>query len=516
MCGIYFCYLRDLINNCQFIKFNYEKLQRRGPDETLIRHSNDYKMAFYRLAINGIGNGNQPFSINGQIFLMCNGEIYNYKELANKYNVKLKKKSDCEIILKLYEHDETLSWIHELDGEYAFVIYNTITNLVHFSVDYAGVKPLYYRINDLIEISSEMKGLSDVCDEDSEPIQPVIPNYLYTYDTIKSSLTREYIHRNLLETFNNNLIDLLRNAVHKRITNTERKIGFLLSGGLDSSIILALALALKESCGIKEPYEVFTYSFSKDSNDVHSATCVINWLKEKYPMSINWHLVIGDVSEGINNIQNVIETIETYDTTTIRASIPMYLLSKYISENSDVKVILSGEGADELFGGYLYFKYAPNAFEYRNESQKLINQLYLFDCLRADRSTAAHGLEIRPPFLDMSIIKYAYNFNKTQEAYTMNKSMTKKILRKTAANARLLPYDIIWGKKEAFSDGVGHLWLNELDKLANFNNTTIKDMFKFIYDKLYNIDNKYIIYWEPNQHWINTNGESSARELPNY
>ena len=500
MCGIYACFHYG--RECHY---HHNTLTLRGPDETCIVDDDNFQLAFYRLAIMGVSEGHQPFK-NGFAYIMCNGEIYNYEDLANKYCIDLKTGSDCEIISELYDKDKSCEWVAELDGEFAFIIVDESTGLIQFARDRMGIKPLYYNLSDAFELASEIKALTY-----TDNVQHVLPHRLYTYDinnrTISSMKYAAYLYSDGL--CENTIIVDLYDAVIKRISQSEREIGFLLSGGLDSSIVLSIAM---DSGILRSKPHVFTFGFSNDAPDVKAARVMVEWLEAKYGADcLDWHLVIQDVDDGINALPDVIYTLETYDTTTIRASTPMYLISKYISENTNVKVIISGEGADELFGGYLYFQYAPNEFAYRSEIKKLMDELYLFDVLRSDRTTAAWGLEMRPPFLDSKLIDGVYNIKARDKS-----EYTKELLRNSVIG--LLPDAILWGKKEAFSDAVGLSWQDTIEEVAKSRGLTTKKLFKQMFNLVIGKKLSHLVphYWVPNQDWVDTGGESSARVLSIY
>jgi asparagine synthase (glutamine-hydrolysing) len=519
MCGIYSCF-----HHGSPPVYRHDCIKPRGPDETKTIKGYDFTLVFYRLNIVGVGNGHQPFSDNG-VYLMCNGEIYNHSTLENEHSIQCDTNSDCEIILHMYKKFGIEKTVTSLEGEFAFVIYDTNKKLVYFARDYIGIKPLYFsKTSECLEIASSINALSF-----RDNICHVKPNQLYVYDMNAKSLSiqpygclkyngvgivsHEYLY--------NSLLDSLR----KRITQSERPVGFLLSGGLDSSTLLSMALEHKM---IEKP-EVFTFGFEENASDVKAATLMVEWLRSKYGKDcIKWHLVIQPLSSGIAVIPTVIKALETYDTTTIRASVPMYLISKYIELNTDIRVIISGEGADELFGGYLYFLYAPNNQAFRAEIIHLLNNLYLYDCLRADRVTAICGLEVRPPFLDFAFVNNVL----LSKDLCCDKTTTKKLLRDILRSHDILPDDILNGKKEAFSDAVGLSWLDHVEEYSRkifFSDeiiyskfiepsTCTSKYFQKLFSDLVGVNQWHLLkkLWLPNQDWVNTGGESSARILSVY
>jgi asparagine synthase (glutamine-hydrolysing) len=293
-------------------------------------------------------------------------------------------------------------------------------------------------------------------------------------------------------------------------------------------LILGIALKYYLDKNVAVKFDVFTFGFSNEAPDVISAKLAIGWFNERYPNCINWHLVIRTIEEGLNTLPAVIDAVETYDTTTIRASTPMYLLSKYIA-TTNVKVIISGEGSDELFGGYLYFKHAPNEVAFRAEILTLLNNLFYFDALRADRSTAAHGLEVRPPFLDRTFVNAVLGHRNLKPG-----TNTKQLLRDIFEHMDIIPKEILHGRKEAFSDAVGLLWKDSIGVWCDgFKyDPTLEKLFVSLGIPPETSEMKYYQYmfgtkyysayhitptlWLPNQTWVKTGVEPSARVLPNY
>lgn len=514
-----------------------------------------YYLAFYRLAIVGnLAQGRQPFKYKNLV-LLCNGEIYNHAKLRKEHDLPvIEGGSDCDVIMYLYEKKGIEYTTSVLDGEFAYILLDLDKKVVHFARDCIGVKPLYLagtldkETNKLIdlEISSELKGM--IMAKTNYNIEHVYPRTIYTYDLINLHLSSQMyknfscspletkIEEKSVQKFDEEVYNVLVEALRKRVTNTEKPVCFLLSGGLDSSTLLSIALDLR-SKGLlgdllaSKPFEVFTFGFHEDAPDVKSAKIMVDFLQTKYGKDcMNWTKVIMPLEEGIRALPFVIYYTETYDTTTIRASTPMYLISKYISEKTNIKVVISGEGSDELFGGYLYFKYAPNEYACKAEILKLLNNLYLFDALRADRTTAANGLEMRPPFLDKQLIDTVLR-HPSLGAKDRN---TKPLLRRVLEDKKLLPDEILHGKKEAFSDAVGLAWK---DKITEHTTTFIDE---YDHDHLemsffippVTSEMKYIqIYfhemfgplyhlvphlWLPNQSWVKTGIEPSARVLSAY
>ena len=571
----------------------------RGPDSHReIKYTDgkfDYQADFFRLSIVGGILGEQPYvwcmqnkplDESNTHLLMCNGEIYNYKSLELRYKTDICS-SDCEIIARLLETLNIDEVLPLLSGEFAFVLHDRARGLVHFGTDRIGRKALYFRydVNYKIIVASS----ASACMHDYTPknIQQCKPGVLYTFDTQNQTLSHSTWHSFKFQLSaadadgkQSQMITIERpyrlfmEAVERRITQHDgsRPLGFLLSGGFDSSLVLAASLHLIECAkqvqhptyrqkallqAIKYTPQVFTIGFHEQAPDVADAARFVAWLKAKYGAdAFEWHRVIKPIDEALAVIPRVIHALETCDTTTVRASVPMFLLSEYIATNTKVKVVLSGEGSDELFGGYMYFSHSPNEYAMRAEIIKLLNELYLFDALRADRSTAAHGLEVRTPFLDDQFVDAVLNIRiceplscktrscKTCSCKTWNDDhpkatqLTKAMLRRIFAESDLLPAFVLWAKKEAFSDGVGHDWKAAIKTHAEHWNTEQSSQ-QAAYDKLNGLiqglpaDTAEARYfqtiflkqlpgnltpklWLPNQDWVKTGSEPSATILPSY
>lgn len=527
MCGIYFCYHRGHGQP----QFNHRELQKRGPDATKVLNAADFYAAFYRLAIVGVTDGMQPFELEDCV-LLCNGEIYNHDELSERSS-KSRTGSDCECIIWMYKKYGIEHTVRALDGEFAFVLYDKMTGLIHFARDRFGRKPLFYSAFadeaeetkvEGVEMSSVYGGLAN-----DTLREIVLPGYIYTYDVAHKDLSIQPYHVFMYNPKHSSLDDIyyaLSDGIVKRITQSERPVGFLLSGGFDSSLVLSIAL---DSERMKQPPHVFTIGFEEKASDVLAAEKMVKWLKQQHGENcLVWHKIILPLEAGLKRFDDVVLALETYDTTTIRASTPMYLISEYIAKNTDVKVILSGEGADELFGGYLYFKYAPNDVSFRAEIVCLLQNLYLYDVLRADRSTAVHGLEIRTPFLDDNLVDTVLSCTELK----MSAATTKELIRKVVTGTKLLPDEILHGKKEAFSDAVGLSWKDAISVHATEEMCQITARECSPHIEPVNDEAKYFQYlfnwyfpdswhllpklWLPNQGWVATGSEPSARVLANY
>ena len=421
-----------------------QAIQHRGPDDTQIAHVNASTiLGFHRLAINDLSAaGNQPMSHpdHPHLKLVCNGEIYNYRQLAATFGVKLSSGSDCEIILHLYHLLGMAETCRLLDGYFAFVLVDG--ERVFAARDVIGVRSLYIGSRvDATYFASELKAIHSLCDSVSQfpPGTWWDGNSFHLYH----DLYEKKFHKPSEADAIASIRQLLENAVEKRVDTTERPIGCLLSGGLDSSVICALVnqYTLKKT---GKPVHTFSIGF-EGSTDCRYARRVAEHLGTVH------HEVLVTPQDMIQAIPEVVRAIESYDTTTVRASTPMYLLCKYINQHTDIKVIFSGEGSDELSGSYLYFHHAPNEEEFYQETQRLMRDLSYFDVLRCDKSTAAHGLEVRVPFLDLAFMQYYLHLDpvmKMPKTY----GIEKHLLRKACED--LLPSEVAWRVKEAFSDGV--------------------------------------------------------------
>ena len=483
MCGIF-----ALLHNKDSILYNKDRIlnefnkgQNRGPEKSVLEYYDNNKivLGFHRLAINGLNDiSNQPIVADG-LRLICNGEIYNYKELYKKYHFTPRTESDCEIIIHLYKKFGILKTLTHLDGVFAFVLMDDNKNCIHVARDPFGVRPLFYLNNKNMTLgfASEMKQLINFKDINDTLIQFSPGKYLtvscdlsgqytktmYTYkDMFKKTLSLNNNNNIFKYVYLENIKNNLTNAVLKRTTTTDRPVACLLSGGLDSSLICALVANTFED---KSKLETFSIGL-KGSEDLKYAKIVADYLGTTH------HEVVVSEDDFFDAIPEVIKCIESYDTTTVRASVGNYLIGKYIKNNSDAKVIFNGDGSDEVTGGYLYMHNCDNDNEFDKECKRLLNNIHYFDVLRSDRSISSHGLEARTPFLDKMFI-YAYlQIPSTIRNHNNSKSIEKYLIREAFDDNNLLPKEILWRKKEAFSDGVSSLsksWfeiINEkLDKL---------------------------------------------------
>ena len=483
MCGIIFLIQLDSKNvDLQQANKCLNELVYRGPDKTSYQLVNiDDKinifMGFTRLAIMDTSDsGLQPFVDHLGNSVICNGEIYNYKDLAIKYSHDLTSQCDCEIILPLFRKIGFKKMVSsELDAEFATVILDRTSNKIYAARDRYGVRPLYYGYNTtsrLLGFASELKALHSVMEfveqvspdtimsiklKNDAPVDTMIKRHIYySFDNIKFSMEIPKI-----DTICSNINKLLTAAVKKRL-NSDRPIGFFLSGGLDSSLIVAIATR------ILGPDKIVCFSIGLDgSPDVEASKKVVEYLGIRHH-----HIIPFNISQGFAELPNVIRAIETYDVTTIRASTPQYIMAKYINENTDIRVVLSGEGSDEIHGSYRYFRDAPNGTEFHRETIRLLRDLTYFDNQRTDRTSAHWGLEVRVPFLDFEYVEFITQINPHFLMFRPD-YMEKMIVRNSFRG--YLPDEILYRSKEAFSDAVSNNEFNWANHIKTIAETTITD-----------------------------------------
>ena len=470
MCGIVCAF--NIKGNKDLIRGNVlqmaQKVRHRGPDWSGIYSSENAILAHERLAIVDPTSGKQPIlSEDGLKVIAVNGEIYNHQNLKDSFatDYNFRTESDCEVILALYEK-KGISFLNDLNGIFAFALYDSSNDKYIIARDHMGIIPLYmgWDKDDIFYVSSELKSLEGVCDK----IELFPPgHYLESSSTdLKKWYNPEWVsydHVKDSETSIKAIHDSLSAAV-KRQLMSDVPYGVLLSGGLDSSITSALAkkFASKrvESNDKQDAWWPQLHSFSvglKDAPDLKAARIVADHIGTIH------HEINFTVQEGIDAIRDVIYHLETYDITTIRASTPMYLIARAI-KSLGIKMVLSGEGADELFGGYLYFHKAPNAKEFHEETVRKLDKLHQYDCLRANKSLAAWGIEGRVPFLDKEFIDVAMNIN-PEDKMIKNGRIEKWVLREAFKD--YLPESVLWRQKEQFSDGVGYSWIDSLKDLVS-------------------------------------------------
>lgn len=531
MCGIL-----AIFNNRNIIDFenNFNEGKNRGPDNSSLTYFDNIIYGFHRLSINGIDEqSNQPLR-KGDICLICNGEIYNYKELYNLLDVRNTTNSDCEIIIHMYEKYGMRRTLEMLDGVFAFVLFDLKKKEGYIARDPYGVRPLFlYKKSDTFVVSSELKMMNtyisssnDTLDqfpcgtfmkvEDKDEVYTIVDKQKYTnypfYSVIMDNINN----------IRSNINYYMKCAVKKRCMNTDREVCCLLSGGLDSSLVCAIAQEMVD-------FKVKTFSIGlPNSVDLINARKVANYLKTDH------HEITVSESDFFDAIPEVIHSIESYDTTTVRASVGNYLVSKYIRENTNCKVVLNGDGADELCGGYLYFSACDDPIEFDHECKRLLNKISYFDVLRSDKSISSNGLEPRTPFLDRSFVQYYLSISPLLRCHSRHNKMEKYLIRESFENDNLLPKEILWRKKEAFSDGVSSnnkSWstiiqekiqslpgnkLQSIDKTYLHNNPVTKEQqyYRYLFDMHYKKCGSIIPYfWMPR--YVHAT-DSSARTLSIY
>jgi asparagine synthase (glutamine-hydrolysing) len=467
MCGIFgILDIKSDVTELRTQALELSKLLRhRGPDWSGIWNNNSAILSHERLAIVDVDNGAQPLvSRNNKQVLAVNGEIYNHKtlekNLATEYDFKTK--SDCEVILPLYQQ-KGLEFIDELEGMFAFILYDEEQDAYLIARDHIGIIPLYTGFDEHgnFYVASEMKALVPVC----KTVQEFPPGHYLWSKTgeLKNYYKRDWMDYQNFKDNETNLDDL-KNAFEKSVKShlmSDVPYAVLLSGGLDSSLVSAVAAKYVakrvEDGDMSDAWWPRLHSFSvglEGAPDLIAARKVADMIGTVH------HEVHFTIQEGIDAIRDVIYYLETYDTTTIRAATPMYLMSRKIKAMG-IKMVLSGEGADEIFGGYLYFHKAPNAKELHEETVRKLDRLHMFDCARANKSTSAWGVEARVPFLDKEFIDVAMRLN-PQDKMCIDGKMEKWILRKAFDNGEYLPAEVLWRQKEQFGDGVGYSWIDSI------------------------------------------------------
>ena len=521
MCSI-MAYCRKGITQDVFLE-GFEKTLSRGPDESCIVDTGNGMLGFHRLAIMGLNhNGMQPFQLDTN-YVICNGEIYGFHKIKAeliKEGFTFQSESDCEVLLPLYEK-YGVQMFAQLDAEFALVIYDATTNDYIAARDPIGIRPLYYGYDETgaIVFASEAKNLVAICKE----IVPFPPGHYYQDGNFvcyrDMSVVDAYIEDDI-DTICDNIHDLLYDGIKKRL-DADAPLGFLLSGGLDSSLVCAVATKI-----LNKPIRTFAIGMQHDAIDLKYAKEVADFIGSEHSE------VIITKEDVINAIEPVIAALATYDITTIRASIGMYLLCEYIHKQTDIKVLMSGEIADELFG-YKYTDFAPNASAFQTESSKRIKEIHMYDVLRADRCISTHSLEARVPFGDLAFVEYVMKINPKKKMNTYKKG--KYLLRK-AFDRGYLPNTILMREKAAFSDAVGHSLSDELKAYAEskysdsqfiekseqytFAKPFTKEalLYREIFERYYPKQAAMVVdFWMPNKEWEGCNvKDPSARFLSNY
>lgn len=523
MCSI-MAYCKKDIDMDAFTKA-FEKTKSRGPDDSRIVHTDHGTLAFHRLAIMGLHpEGMQPFEHEGDM-LVCNGEIYGFKAIRDEFvkkGYKFESDSDCEILLPMY-HTYGTDMFNMLDAEYACVFYDEEDGEFIAARDPIGIRPLYYGYDDdgAIIFASEPQNLMGL----TKKVMPFPPGHYYKSRTDEFfcyndiSKAKSFIDDDL-DTICKNIHDKLEAGVHKRLV-ADAKIGFLLSGGLDSSLVCAIAA--KES---KEPIKTFAIGMNEGAIDLKYAKEVADFIGSDHTE------VFFSKDDIFKTLDDLIRMLGTYDITTIRASMGMYLICKAIHEKTDIRVLLTGEISDEIFG-YKYTDFAPSPEEFQKEASKRVHELHMYDVLRADRCISVNSLEARVPFGDLDFVSYVMSINPAKKMNVYGKG--KYLLRK-AFEGDYLPDSILYREKAAFSDAVGHSMVDYLKEYANGYYTdeefeTLRKkydharpftkeslLYREIFEKYYPGQSEMIVdFWMPNKEWEGCNvDDPSARVLSNY
>ena len=457
-----------------------KKIRHRGPDWSGIHCSGSAILAHERLSIVDPESGGQPlFSPDGKQVLAVNGEIYNHKEIRERYKGRydFQTGSDCEVILALYR-DKGVNFLEDLNGIFAFALYDEEQDAFLIARDQIGVIPLYigYNADGKVFVASELKALEGEC----ERYEPFLPgHYYWSKDPgMKRWYKRDWMEYDNVKD-NTASSDAIRKslcAAVKRQMMSDVPYGVLLSGGLDSSVISAITESYAErrieTDSRSRAWWPRLHSFAvglKGAPDLAKARLVADHIGTVH------HEINYTIQEGLDALRDVIYFIETYDITTVRASVPMYLLARVI-KSMGIKMVLSGEGADEIFGGYLYFHKAPSAEEFHKETVRKLSKLHLYDCLRANKSLSAWGVEGRVPFLDKEFLDVAMRTNPKAKMCSVlpasrsgeadpKASIEKRIVREAFED--MLPEEVVWRQKEQFSDGVGYSWIDTLKKITS-------------------------------------------------
>ena len=503
-------------------KQHFDATKSRGPDDTRIVDTGKGLLGFHRLAIMGLHpEGMQPFELHGS-YLVCNGEIYGF----DKFKAELSKthhfisESDCEVLLPLYEK-YGVDMFAMLDAEYALILFDAKSGGFVAARDPIGIRPLYYGYDKagVILFASEPKSLVGLTDK----IMPFPPGHYYKdgqFVCYRDIAHVDAVCHDDLETVCSKIHDKLVAGVEKRLV-ADAKVGFLLSGGLDSSLVCAIAQ--KKSA---VPIRTFAIGMSEDAIDLKYAKQVADYIGSDHTEVIMTRQLVLD------SLEDVIHLLGTFDITTIRASMGMYLLCKWIHENTDIRVLLTGEISDELFG-YKYTDFAPSAEEFQKEAEKRIRELHMYDVLRADRCISVNSLEARVPFGDLDFVQYVMSVDPAKKMNVYGKG---KYLLRHAFEGDYLPHDILYREKAAFSDAVGHSMVDHLKAYAESYYTdeefeTLRQkyshaqpftkeslLYREIFEKYYPGQAEMVVdFWMPNKSWEGCNvNDPSARVLANY
>ena len=504
-------------------KKGFDRTISRGPDDSRIIDTGKGLLGFHRLAIMGLTEeGMQPFELDGS-YVVCNGEIYGFdrlREMLKGRGYRFKSDSDCEILLPLYKEFGT-DMFKMLDAEFACIIFDAKRQKYIAARDPIGIRPLYYGHDEkgTIVFASEAKNLVGIC----QKIMPFPPGHYYEDGEFVCYCDIAKVDGfcfDDLETVCKKIHDKLVAGVEKRLV-ADAKVGFLLSGGLDSSLVCAIAAGRS-----KTPIRTFAIGMSEDAIDLKYAKQVADYIGSNHTE------VIITKEQVLKSLEDVIHLLGTYDITTIRASMGMYLLCKWIHEHTDIRVLLTGEISDELFG-YKYTDFAPSAEEFQKESEKRIRELHMYDVLRADRCISVNSLEARVPFGDLDFVKYVMSVDPQKKMNVYGKG---KYLLRHAFEGDYLPHDILFREKAAFSDAVGHSMVDYLKEYAEsyytFEEFEKKSsafthakpftkeslLYREIFEKYYPGQSRMVVdFWMPNKSWEGCDvNDPSARVLSNY
>ena len=485
----------------------FDRTISRGPDDTRIVDTGHGLLGFQRLSIMGLtGEGMQPFSLHGNA-VVCNGELYGFRPVKKALEDKgyvFHSGSDCEILLPLYEEYGT-DMFAMLDAEFALILYDGSTGSFLAARDPIGIRPLYYGYDrdGAIVFASEPKNLVGLCQE----IMPFPPGHYYKdgeFICYRDITAVEKVCADDLETVCRNIREKLCAGIEKRL-DSDAPLGFLLSGGLDSSLVCAVSARL-----LGKPIRTFAIGMSEDAIDLKYAKEVADYIGSDHTE------VIITKEQVLHALPEVIQALGTYDITTIRASIGMYLVCKAIHETTDIRVLLTGEISDELFG-YKYTDFAPSPEEFQKESVKRIHEIHMYDVLRADRCISVHSMEARVPFGDLDFVSYVMAIDPAKKMNVYHKG---KYLLRHAFEGDYLPYDILMREKAAFSDAVGHSMVDHLKEYAEQKYTDAKEslLYREIFEQYYPGQSQMVAdFWMPNKAWEGCDvDDPSARVLSNY
>ena len=514
MCGIW-AYINKSNNINNNLLSNFWDIKHRGPDNSNLINIDNTFIGFHRLAIMDTSyHSNQPYIFhnnNSMIVFICNGEIYNYQELDKKYDLDIGS-SDCMTIPKLYMKFNIIEWFelfkNEIKGEFSFMLFEFNDNkLAQYFVgrDMVGVRPLYCNDSNQLEdvYSSEIKGMNNYNGKISEftpgTIKHVIYNKSENIYNFKTIYAMNYNELNDMEHHTKLIRESVINSITRRLS-ADRPMAFLLSGGVDSSLVASISMKI-----LGYPIKTFCCGM-KGSTDMKYAKMVADYIGSNHTE------VYFTEDEGLDVIDDVVRTVESWDTTTIRASVGQYIVSRYIANNTDCKVVLVGEGPDEVCSSYLFNHYAPSSIEMHKAAEEYVEKIHMFDGKRADRCIARWGMESRIPFLDPEFITSYWNARPELRDPKNNNNIEKYLLRKAFEDDMLLPQEVLWRKKEAFSDGVSSTersWYSVIQEHVNkeLNKIQIEDIkttpeatyYFYLFRKHFGNNRDDIIphYWQP-------------------